>query len=430
MVPDPLSWPVPAGSVVDLYRELHRHPELSGQETRTAARLATELTHREIDVTEGIGGTGVVGMVRNGEGPTVLLRADIDGLPVKELTGAPYASTASGIDRTGATVPVMHACGHDMHAAALIGAVDVLLARAAEWSGTVAIVFQPAEETGEGALAMIADGLPELVGTPVVALGQHVSPVPAGAVVTAAGIYGAASDNFRIRIHGVGGHASSPEAAVDPIVAAAAIVVRLQAVISRETAAHEPAVLTVSSIHAGHAENAIPDEAELTVNLRSFSSSTRHRLIAAMRRVIDAEAAAAGMTRRPSIDRISGAPLLVNDPAATHRTIDAIGESGLDAHLVTQPMTGSEDFGALGEALGCPSVFWHWGGTAPDRYSPVELATLLAEARFPQHVPMNHSPEYLPDLEWALTAGIQAMSAAALHWLQQPTSAPIDQGTR
>lgn len=159
MLPDPLHWPVPSGTVVDLYRDLHRHPELSGQETRTAARLTSELTQRQIEVTEDIGGTGVVGMLRNGEGPTVLLRADIDGLPIRELTGAPYASTASGIDRAGATVPVMHACGHDLHAAALVGAVDVLRARAAEWSGTIAIVFQPAEETGEGALAMSAAAL-------------------------------------------------------------------------------------------------------------------------------------------------------------------------------------------------------------------------------------------------------------------------------
>lgn len=418
MSPDPLSWPVPSDSVVDLYRDLHRHPELSGQESRTAARLASELAQRRIVVREGVGGTGVVGMLRNGEGPTVLLRADIDGLPIRELTGAAYASTATGVDRTGATVPVMHACGHDLHAAALIGAVDHLQARAAEWSGTVAIVFQPAEETGEGALAMIADGLSDIVGTPVVSLGQHVSPVPAGAVVSAEGTYGAASDNFRIRIHGVGGHASTPEAAVDPIVAAAATVMRLQTVISRETAAHEPAVLTVSSIHAGHAENAIPDEAELTVNLRSYSASTRQRLMSSMQRVVGAEAAAAGMTKRPDVERISGAPLLVNDPEATRRTFVAIGDAGLVAHLVTQPMTGSEDFSVLGEALGCPSVFWHWGGTDPARYSPEEIAALMTEARFPAHVAMNHSPEYLPDVEWALPAGIQAMSAAALHWLR------------
>lgn len=418
MAPDMKRWSSPSPSVTDLYRDLHRHPELSGRETRTAARLASELSLRQFDVTHGVGGTGVVGMLRNGDGPTVLLRADIDGLPIREATGAPYASAATGVDRDGTTVPVMHACGHDLHAAALIGAIDVLQACGDRWAGTVAVVFQPAEETGEGALAMVADGLAGIVGTPTVALGQHVSPVPAGAVVTAEGVYGAASDNFRIRIHGVGGHASSPEAAVDPIIVAAAIVMRLQTVISRETAAHEPAVLTVSSIHAGHAENAIPDEAELTVNLRSFNASTRHRLINAVRRIVDAEAAAAGMEQSPSVERISGAPLLMNDPRATHRTLGAIGESGLDAHIVTQPMTGSEDFGVIGDALGCPSVFWHWGGTAPDRYSPEELSSLLTEGRLPAHIPMNHSPEYLPDLDWALPAGIHAMSTAALHWLQ------------
>lgn len=423
-MPDPLRWPAPSDSVVELYRDLHRHPELSGQETRTAARLAAELSQRRIDVREGIGGTGVVGMLRNGEGPTVLLRADIDGLPIREATGASYASTANGTDRTGTTVPVMHACGHDLHAAALIGTIDALQARAAEWSGTIAIVFQPAEETGEGALAMIADGLSDIVGSPVVALGQHVSPVPAGALVSAEGTYGAASDSFRIRFHGMGGHASMPEAAVDPIVAAAATVMRLQTLISRETAAHEPAVLTVSSIHAGQAENAIPDEAVLTVNLRSFSLATRQRLIASLQRVVEAEAAAAGMTKRPDVERISGAPLLVNDPEATRSTLGAIGQAGLDAHIVAQPMTGSEDFGVLGEAFGCPSVFWHWGGTDPARYSPSELAALMAEARFPVHVPLNHSPEYLPDVQWALPAGIQAMSAAALHWLSKDHTLP------
>ncbi|WP_341974307.1 amidohydrolase [Microbacterium sp. LWO13-1.2] len=426
MPSDPLLRSEPSDPVLELYRDLHRHPELSGQESRTAARLAAELARRRVDVREGIGGTGVVGMLRNGEGPTVLLRADIDGLPIRELTGVPYASTVSGVDRAGVTVPVMHACGHDLHAAALIGAVDVLQARSAEWAGTVAIVFQPAEETGEGALAMIADGLSDIVGTPAVCLGQHVSPVPAGVVVTAAGTYGAASDNFRIRFHGVGGHASTPEAAVDPIVAAAATVMRLQTVISRETGAHEPAVLTVSSVHAGQAENAIPDEAVLTVNLRSFNPSTRQRLIASLHRVVDAEAAAAGMTKRPDVERISGAPLLVNDPEATRSTLGAIGEAGLDAHIVAQPMTGSEDFGVLGEALGCPSVFWHWGGTDPGRYSSNDLVTLMTEARFPAHIPMNHSPEYLPDLEWALPAGIRSMTAAALHWLNTDHALPTE----
>lgn len=280
--------PVPA--LEDLYRDLHRHPELSGQEHRTAARLAERLTEAGYETVDGIGGTGVVGMLRNGDGPTVLLRGDMDALPVAEETGLPYASGTPG---------VMHACGHDLHVTWLTGAADALAAGRDTWNGTLLVVGQPAEETGEGAAAMVNDGLYERFPRPDVLLAQHAAPGPAGLYAHSPGLIMSASTDVDIVVHGVGGHGSRPEATVDPVVTAAYIVTRLQTVVSREIAARESAVLTVGRIEAGTRHNIIPSEAHIALNLRTQSAEVRERMLAAIRRIVAGECAAAGCGASP-----------------------------------------------------------------------------------------------------------------------------------
>ncbi|MGH3582950.1 MAG: amidohydrolase, partial [Mycobacterium sp.] len=247
----------------EFYRDLHRHPELSHQEHRTAARVVEQLSATDFSVHEGVGGTGVVGVLRNGDGPTVLLRADMDALPVREATGLAYASTTTVTDAAGAEMPVMHACGHDVHVTCLLGAAQLLSDGVANWSGTAVALFQPAEEVGNGARAMVEDHLGELIPKVDVALAQHVLPGPAGVVGTHSGPFLSAADSMRITVHGRGGHGSMPQATVDPVVLAAMIVIRLQTVISRETAPGETAVLTVGSIAAGTKSNVISDHAVL-----------------------------------------------------------------------------------------------------------------------------------------------------------------------
>jgi hippurate hydrolase len=261
-----------------LYTDVHAHPELSMQETRTAGLAAARLRSAGCEVTTGVGKTGVVGLLRNGEGPTVMLRADMDALPVEEATGLPYASKVRATNREGETVPVMHACGHDMHVAWLVGATTLLARARGAWRGTLMAVFQPAEETAEGARAMIDDGLFDRSPQPSVVLGQHVMVGPAGAIAGRAGVITAAADSLQIRLFGRGGHGSMPQASIDPVVMAAATVMRLQSIVSRELAATEAAVVTVGSLQAGTKENVIPDEAVIKLNVRTFDGGERvHR---------------------------------------------------------------------------------------------------------------------------------------------------------
>src|SRR6185437_516571 len=256
-----------------LYTDLHAHPELSLQETRTAGLAAERLRGAGYEVTTGVGNTGVVGLLRNGAGPTVMLRADMDALPVEEATGVPYASKVKATDREGKTVPVMHACGHDMHVTWLVGAATVL-ARAREgWRGTVMAVFQPAEETASGAQAMIDDGLFKRFPKPEAVLGQHVMVGPAGNIGGRTGAITSAADSLQIRLFGRGAHGSMPQASIDPVVMAAATVLRLQTIVSREVAAAESAVVTVGSLQAGTKENVIPDEAIIKLNVRTFDEN-------------------------------------------------------------------------------------------------------------------------------------------------------------
>ncbi|GGV16491.1 hippurate hydrolase [Streptomyces litmocidini] len=400
-----------------LYEDLHAHPELSFQEFRTAGVVAERLRAQGWQVTEGVGRTGVVGVLANGPGPVVLLRADMDALPVKEETGLPYASTATGTDPDGHEVPVMHACGHDMHVTCLLGATDRLAAHRDAWRGTVVAVFQPAEEVG-GAPAMIEDGFLDRFPRAEVCLAQHVAPAPVGFLGTRPGPVMAASDSFRVTLFGRGGHGSTPETAVDPVVMAAAVVMRLQTVVSREIGASQTAVVTVGSLHAGTKENIIPDTAELKVNIRSTTPAVRDRILAAVERIVRAEAAASGAPKEPEIVPLNSFPVTVNDASATAVVQAALTEALGEGHVFTlsRTITGSEDFGVFGTALGAPSVFWHFGGADPALYADVDPDSLLEDG-LPDTVPANHSPHFAPVPGPTIPLGVTALLAAAAPWL-------------
>ena len=396
-----------------LYRDLHAHPELSFAEHRTAGIVAQRLRDLGYQVTSAVGGTGVVGVLSRGAGATVLLRADMDALPVLEQTGLPYASTARGTDPSGADVPVMHACGHDMHVTCLLGAAAELAA-ASDWQGTLLLVFQPAEEHGGGASAMIDDGLYERFPKPDIVLGQHVMQMPAGMVGVHAGPAMAAADALTLVLHGQGGHGSRPETTVDPVLLAAATVLRLQGVVSREVAARESAVLTVGALHAGTASNIIADRAELLVSIRSFSDSVRDAMLAAIERIVKGEAAASGAVREPEITVTESYPLLVNDPAASARLTEVFNTAGILA-LDPGPVTGSEDVGVLATSAGVPCVYWFLGGSDPALFEGV--TTLDGAREVVDGLPSNHSPLFAPVVEPTIRTGVAALVAAARSWL-------------
>ncbi|WP_455352572.1 amidohydrolase [Streptomyces sp. SYSU K217416] len=405
-----------------LYEDLHAHPELSFQEKRTAQVVADRLRGQGWDVTEGVGGTGVVGVLRSGEGPTVLLRADMDALPVKEETGLPYASTATAVNDDGETVPVMHACGHDMHVTCLLGATELLAANRGAWHGTVVAVFQPAEEVG-GAPAMIEDGFLERFPRAEVCLGQHVAPVPLGYAGTRHGTVMGASDNLHVRLFGTGGHGSVPETTVDPVVMAAAIVMRLQTVVSREVGASQMAVVTVGAIQAGTKENIIPDTADLKINIRSAAPAVREKVLTAVKRIIRTEAMASAAPREPEITELHSFPMTSNDPAATDQVLAAMAHvvGPERAFTLPQPLTGSEDFGTFGAALGVPSVFWFFGALDPKIFDGFRLADLV-DGALPAEVPGSHSPRFAPLPDPAIDTGVRLMLSAASAWLTHPTA--------
>jgi amidohydrolase len=396
----------------DLYRDVHRHPELSHAERRTAGLVADRLRGAGFEVHEGVGGTGVVGVLRNGEGPAVLLRADMDALPVREATGLPYASEATAAVADGDPVPVMHACGHDVHVACLAGAAQLLADGREHWTGTVIALFQPAEETGDGARGMVESGLAELIPVPAVALAQHVMPRPAGQLGTRSGPVLSAADSMRITVYGRGAHGSMPQAAVDPVVLAAMIVVRLQTVVSREVAPGETAVLTVGSIQAGTKSNVIPDRAVLLLNVRTYSDETRTAVLAAIRRIVRAECAASDSPKEPEFALFDRFPLTDNDVAVTDRVQSAFAAFfGERAQPIGQG-SASEDFGDIPSALGVPYTYWFIGGTDPDTYAAAARAGRLA-----QDIPVNHSAAFAPVVQPTLDTGTQALVVAALAWL-------------
>jgi amidohydrolase len=408
-----------------LYRDLHAHPELSFQETRTAAIVAGQLRAFGYESTTGVGGTGVVGVLRNGAGGTALLRADMDALPVLEETGLEYASTVRGVDGDGQDVPVMHACGHDMHVSALLGAAGELAADRGGWAGTLIVVFQPAEEVGAGAKAMVDDGLFDRCGVPDVVLGQHVAPLPAGFLALRPGTAFAAADGLKVTLFGRGGHGSRPEATIDPVVMAAAAVMRLQTVVSREIAGNEMAVVTVGALRAGTKENIIPDTAELLISVRSYEIGIRDRVLQAITRIIRAEAAASGAPQDPKIELPYSFPAVVNDAAAAARTHPSLAALVGEHRIVDPgPVTGSEDVGVLATAAGAPCVFWLLGGGDPTPFAGATSAADMMNVL--RDLPSNHSPHYAPVIEPTLGIGVAALVNAAHAWL--PTALKTSSG--
>ena len=394
-----------------LYKDVHSHPELSLQETRTAGIAAERLRAAGYEVASGIGKTGVVGVLRNGPGPTVMLRADMDALPVQEATGLEYASTATAVDRTGKSVPVMHACGHDMHVTWLIGASTLMAQERESWQGTLVALFQPAEETGEGAQAMINDHLFSHFPKPDVILGQHVMSMPAGVLACRSGVITSAGDSFEIRMFGRGAHGSMPEASIDPVVMAASTVLRLQTIVSREIAAAESAVLTIGALQAGTKENVIPDEAILKINVRTYDEGVRKRVFAAIERIVKAEAAASGAPREPEIMPLDRYAAVRNDSNAEQRVISALTKHFPGRVRETLPTSASEDFGCFGTAWHVPSVFWFVGGIDPALFEQAQKSGRLGD------IPTNHNPRFAPVIHPTLETGVQALTVAARAWL-------------
>jgi amidohydrolase len=395
-----------------VYKDVHAHPELSMQETRTAGIAADHLRASGYEATVGVGKTGVVGLLRNGEGPVVMLRADMDALPVQEATGLPYASKITATDSTGKTVPVMHACGHDMHVTWLIGATTLFAKSRDAWKGTLMAVFQPAEETAQGAQAMIDDDLFKRFPKPDVVLGQHVMVGSSGVLSSRAGVVTSAGDSLQIRLFGRGAHGSMPQASIDPVVMAAATVLRLQTIVSREIAATEAAVVTVGSLQAGTKENVIPDEAIIKLNVRTFDEGVRKRVLAAIERIVNAEAEASGTPKKPEITPLDRYPLVKNDPDAAKRVGDAFREYfPADRVQATQPTTASEDFGSFGAEWGAPSVFWFVGGTDSGVYAKAQKEGKMAD------IPTNHNPRFAPVIHPTLETGVEALVVASDAWL-------------
>ena len=385
-----------------IYRDLHTHPELGMQEVRTAGILAQQLRKAGFTVTEKVGGTGVVGVLKNGDGPTFLVRADMDALPMEEKTGLPYASKARA-QYEGREVPVMHACGHDTHVTYLIGVARALSEMRDSWSGTAVLIGQPAEETLEGARAMLDDGLLTRFPKPDFGFAAHVSNLPAGVVAIKAGASSSASDSYSIICHGRGGHGSMPAATIDPIPMAARFVTDVQTVISREKNPAAFGVLTVGAIHAGSAPNIIPDSAEVKVNLRSQAKEVRDLLQTGTARSAKA-AAAMGGAPEPTIRYIGGTAALINDETMAIAARDALtpvfGQQLVFAPASAPGMSGSEDFSEFVDA-GVPSIFFGIGG-----YDPAVLADLKARG---EPAPTNHSPFFAPKPEPAIRTAISAI---------------------
>lgn len=396
------------GSLADLYRQLHRRPELSGQEKATAARMAAELRKAGFQVTEGFGGHGVVGLLRNGAGPTVLIRTDLDALPVEEKTGLPYASENPG---------VMHACGHDLHMTALVGAARVLSQLKDHWKGTLLLVGQPAEETVGGAAGMLAAGLYQKFPRPDYCLALHVdAALEAGKIGYREGFMMASVDAVDITIRGLGGHGAYPHRTKDPVVLAAQVVLALQTIVSREVKPIEPAVVTVGKIQGGTRRNIIPDEVRLELTVRTYSEETRSQVLVAIERITKGIVSAAGLPpERAPLVRVRDdehSPATYNDPALVRRTITAIRVAlGADRVVEREPEMGAEDFGLFGKVEPpIPSFMFRVGTVDAQRW---------AEARKPgsHGLPSLHSSQFWPEPEPAISTGVQAMVAAALELL-------------
>ncbi len=398
-----------------LYLYLHRNPELSFKEERTAARLADELSALGFEVTEHFGGTGVVAVLANGAGPTVLIRADMDALPVKEQTGLEYASTVVGTSVDGQEKPVMHACGHDVHMTVLIGTASKLVELRAQWQGTLIMIAQPAEERGAGASAMLAAGLFTKFPRPDFNLALHVSAgLPAGKVAYVAGPALANVDSIDITVHGVGGHGAYPHRVRDPIVLSAQIITAMQTIVSRELSPLAPAVLSVGSIHGGLKHNVIPDVVKLQLTLRSYTSEVRLQMIEAVKRITKNLALAAGMPadKMPEVAvKDEYTPVAFNDPDLTNRIAKVFGaEIGPDNVIETSPVMGGEDFGRYGQEIPkIPSLIFWLGAVDRKQYA--------ASQNGGKPLPSLHSAYFAPEYEPTIRTGVGVMTAAGLELL-------------
>lgn len=395
-----------------LYIHLHRNPELSLRETATAARMATELRKLGYEVTTGVGGNGVVGVLKNGTGPTVMLRTELDALPVTENTGLPFASKVRATDTTGVEVGVMHACGHDAHMAAWVATAGIMAADRKKWSGTLVLIAQPAEELVAGARAMLADGLFTRFPRPDYAIAVHDDARwEAGVIGYHAGPVFSNSDALTIRIFGRGGHGARPETTVDPVVIAARTVVALQAIVAREISPFDPAVITVGSIHGGTKHNIIPDEVQLQLSVRSFTTPVREKLLSAIARVAKAEASAAGAEREPTIERNQSTDALVNDSALTERISAAlVRELGPTQVRDTPPEMPSEDFAAF-QLAGVPVLMLRIGAIEKTKYQ--------AAMKSGTPLPGLHSSQFYPDREPVIKAAIAAEVIALRELLKK-----------
>ena len=393
----------------DVYRDLHRHPEASMNENRTAKVAADHLKTQGFEVTMGVGETGVVGLLKNGNGRTVMLRADMDALPIEQQDDddADHANAST-------STPMAHACSHDMHVTWLIGVSTVFASHKDEWKGTLLVVFQPGEETAQGAQAMIDDRLFDRFPRPDVVLGQHVMVGPSGTVACSSGPITSAADSLQIRIFGRGVHGSMPQASIDPVIIACSTVLRLQTIVSREVASAESVVLTVGVVQAGSKENVIPDEAIIKLNVRTIDTMIRKRVLESIHRIVNAEATASGAEKMPEITPIDSYPLNVNDKDATGQVVEAFqGYFGNDKVFHTGPAPASEDFGCFGTEWKVPSVFWFVGGTDRDIYRKAKEEGKINE------LPVNHSPKFKPVLHPTLETGVEAMAVATLAWLRK-----------
>ncbi len=405
-----------AASLEALYRDLHANPELSLMEERTAAVIARELRAVGCEVTEKFGGHGIVGVLRNGPGPTVLIRTDLDALPVAEETGLPYASTARVPDATGREFPAMHACGHDVHMTVFTGTARLLAALADRWAGTVVFIGQPAEEIGAGARAMLAAGLYRKFPRPDFALALHDSAtLAAGTVGTIEGFMMANVDTAEITVRGVGGHGAYPHLTKDPVVLAARIVVALQTIVSRETNPLSPAVVTVGSIHGGTKSNIIPDEVKLQLTLRSYSDAVRQNIVDSLRRICRGEAIAAGIPedRLPivTVSTTEGTPSAYNDPTLTRRVRGTLATwlGAENVFNVEAEMIG-EDFGRYSRTPEkVPACMFRLGAVDP--------AQLAASQRTGEVLPSLHSGKFAPAVTPTIRTGVTALTAATLDLL-------------
>ncbi|CAB3805634.1 Hippurate hydrolase [Paraburkholderia caffeinitolerans] len=394
-----------------LYKDLHAHPELSMQEFRTAQIVADYLEKLGLEVAREVGVTGVVALLRNGEGPVVMLRADMDALPVTEATGLPYASKVTVKDEDGMHVGVAHACGHDMHVTWLLGAARLMAEHRDAWRGTLMAVFQPGEEVGRGARSMVDDGMIARFPKPDVILGQHVMVGSAGTVGYRSGTILSAGDSIKVKLFGRGSHGSQPQTSIDPVIMAASTTLRLQTIVSREIAPSDTAVLTIGSLQAGTKENIIPNDATLKLNVRTYDEDVREYMLGAIRRICCAECAASNAPREPEFTPISSFPLTVNDDATTARLRTAFEAHFGERAYETKPAAASEDFSVFGREWGVPYAFWFVGGTDPEIYAKAKAAKKINE------IPSNHSPLFAPVIDTTLRSGIEAMLCAAGAWL-------------